>query len=187
MKRFLIVVFASLFAFYGCKCSNNAPAEASAQQEDTPMAAIERYMTEVGGQYSPGTYCIPYAQVVATDESNPEDIRVWGIFQVENYNLEGDTLLCVSGGSHPGLMHVAKTADSYEVKSFDEVADGSLFDSTAKAIFLEHYDTFIKIQSNDTARKAVREKAIATYVLAHQIPAKLYKDYGWDAVTIPQI
>lgn len=84
-------------------------------------------------------------------------------------------------------MHVAKTADGYEVKSFDEVADGSLFDSTAKAIFLEHYDTFIKIQSNDTARKSVREKALAAYVSAHQIPAKLYKDYGWDAVTIPQI
>lgn len=40
------------------------------------MAAIDRYMTEVGGQYSPGAYCIPYAQVVATDESNPEDIRI---------------------------------------------------------------------------------------------------------------
>ena len=151
------------------------------------MAAIERYMTEVGSQYSPGTYCIPYAQVVATDESNPEDIRVWGIFQVENYNLEGDTLLCISGGSHPGLMHVAKTADGYEVKSFDEVADGSLFDSTAKAIFLEHYEAFTKTLADDSAKKSVREKALAAYVSAHQIPAKLYKDYGWDAVTIPQI
>ena len=71
MKRFIILVFASLFAFYGCKCSNNAPAEASAQQEDTPMAAIERYMTEVGGQYSPGTYCIPYAQAPIPNPQSP--------------------------------------------------------------------------------------------------------------------
>ena len=149
------------------------------------MAAIDRYMTEIGAQYSQGTYCIPYSMVVAMDDSKPEDIRVWGDFRVENYNLEGDTLLCVSGGSHPGLMHVAKTAEGYEVKSFDEVADGSLFDSTAKAIFLEHYDAFVGTLSNDSARESAREQALAAYVSDHQIPAKLYKDYGWDARQIP--
>lgn len=184
MKRIFILVFASLVAFHGCKCSNNAPAEPAAQ-EDTPQAAIDRYMTEVGAQYSAGTYCIPYAVVVATDDSNPEDIRVWGDFRVENYNQSGDTLQCVSGGSHPGLMHVAKTADGYQVTSFDEVEDGSLFDATARAIFLERYDAFMEAFSNDSAKQSAREQAIGAYVSAQGIPAKLYKDYGWDAREIP--
>ncbi len=54
------------------------------------MAAIGRYMTEIGAGYTPGEYCIPYCLIAGTEEENPEDIRVWGDFHVENYNQAGD-------------------------------------------------------------------------------------------------
>ena len=156
------------------------------KEEDTPIAAIERYMADTfGTQYSQGEYCIPYSHVLAVDDANPDEILVWGDFWVENFNLEGETLKNVSGGSHPGLMHVARNADAFEVKSFDAVADGSDFNPTAKAIFGERYDAFIAIYSDDQAKKATREEAIATYVSSHQIPAKYYQDFGWDAQEIP--
>ena len=41
----------------------------------------------------------------------------------------------VSGGSHPGCMHVKKAGDGFEVFQFDAVGDGSDFTPTAKAIF----------------------------------------------------
>ena len=104
---------------------------------------------------------------------------------MENFNLEGETLKNVSGGSHPGLMHVAKIADAYEVKSFDAVADGSDFNPTAKTIFGERYDALIALLSDDKAKKVTREEAIATYVSTHQISAKYYQDFGWDAQEIP--
>ena len=33
--------------------------------------------------------------------------------------------------------------------------------------------------------KVTREEAITTYVSGHQIPAKYYQDFGWDAQEIP--
>lgn len=153
---------------------------------DTPISAIEQYVADsIGSQYSQGEYCIPYTLLLAVDDSNPQDILVWGDFRVENYNLKGEILETVSGGSHPGLMHVAKTADGYEVKAFDAVEDGSSFDPTAKAIFGDRYDAFISLQSDDKENKITREQALAAYVTAHQIPAKYYQDYGWDAQELP--
>ena len=80
----------------------------SQENNDTPIAAIERYIDTFGSQYSQGEYCIAYSHVLAVDDANPDEILVWGDFWVENFNLEGDTLKNVSGGSHPGLMHVVR-------------------------------------------------------------------------------
>ncbi len=138
----------------------------------------------LGSQYAAAEYCIPFSVVVATDESDPSDILVWGDFWVDNYNQEGDTLKCVSGGSYPGLMHVSKTDDGYEVVKFDAVADGSEFIPTAKEIFGEHFDDFIAANGDDDARKAAREASIASYVEKNQLAVNLYQDYGWDAESI---
>lgn len=191
MKRILILALCGIAAFYGCKCSNEktSSTEPEAQEqehakEDTCLDAINRYMTELGAQYAEAEYTIPYALIVKTDDSDPDDIKVWGDFWVENYNLDGETLKTVSGGSHPGLMHVSKTADGYKVTGFDAVGDGSDFNPTAKAIFGELYDAFIALQSNDEAKAAARMKSIADFVDDNDIDASYYQDYGWPAVEI---
>ena len=149
------------------------------------LAAVYDYMRKIGQDYAPAEYCIPYATVVAKDDSNPADIEVWGDFEVENYNLEGETLKFVSGGSHPGLMHVSKADDStYSVTAFDAVGDGSSFDPTAKKIFGDLYESFMGLLSNDAVKKADREAAITSFIDAHNLPAKYYQDYGWDPVKI---
>ena len=130
-------------------------------------------------------YCIPYATIVATDESDPSDIKVWGDFHVENYNLEGEVLKFVSGGSHPGLMHVSKADDgTCSVTAFDQVTDGSTFHPTAKGIFGDLYDLFLERLSDDDMKKADREAAISAFVASESIPAKYYQDFGWDPVEI---
>lgn len=177
MKKTILLTLAA-FVLFAC----GQPQE----KKDTPTAAIERFVAEtIGSMYSQGAYCIPYSIVLAEDDTNPDDILVWGGFWVENYNLEGETLMTVSGGSHPGLMHVALSADGYEVKSFDAVEDGSSFDPTAKAIFGDKYDAFIALLGDDKAREATRAEAIAAYVTSHEVPAKFYQDFGWDAKEIP--
>jgi hypothetical protein len=156
----------------------------TSKKEDTPTAAIDRYMTEIGSDYTPGDCCIPYSLIVGTEEENPEDIRIWGDFRVENYNQAGDTLKSVSGGSHPGCMHVKKTDEGFEVFRFDAVGDGSDFNPTAKAIFGDRYDAFMAIHSDDDARKTAREKSILDYADANGLDISCYQDFGWPAVRI---
>ena len=152
------------------------------ETETTYFPAIERYLVkECGSKYLKGQYCIPFQTVVAVDERNDEDILVWGDFWVFNYNLAGDTLETVSGGSHPGLMHIKQTDTGFEVTAFDQVEDGSRYMPSAKKIFGEKYDAFQTINSDEVRREKHRAEILANYVKKHNIPATKYKDYGWPA------
>lgn len=156
----------------------------ASKEEDNATAAIDRYMTEIGSNYAPAEHCIPYCLIVGTDTVNTDEVLVWGDFWVENYNQTGDTLKFVSGGSHPGCMHVKKTADGFEVTQFDAVGDGSEFNPTAKAIFGDRYDAFMALRSDDAAKKAARVKSILDYASANQLEISYYQDFGWPTVQI---
>lgn len=176
-------------------CANSESSDSDAEsvetqavvknEPDTYLAAIERYLVnDIAVNYAPAEYHIPVDLIVAVNESNPDSVLVWGDFWIENYNLSGDTLLFVSGGSHPGLMHVAKDGDAYKVVSFDAVADGSDFLPSAKKIFGDNFEPFQKMNSNDELRKDLRRMTILAYVKQNNIPATMYKDYGWDPVVL---
>ena len=187
MKRILILVLCSLAAFYGCKCQKKAPAGPQPQvQKETCLTTISRYMTGIGSQYLQGEHCIPYSLIVAADTTDAGDIKVWGDFWVENYSQSGDTLKSVSGGSHPGCIHLKKTDDGYSVTDFEAVGDGSDFNPTAKAIFGDLYDSFIALSSSDEAKKTARMKSIIEYAAANDLQVSFYQDYGWPAVKLEQ-
>ena len=152
------------------------------EQEITYFPAIDCYLVkELGSHYAEGEYCIPIHNIVDVDERNSEDILVWGDFWVFNYNQVGDTLKCISGGSHPGLMHIRQTEKGFEVTAFDQVEDGSRYLPTAKKIFGEKYDAFQTINSDDQRREKLRADALAAYVKEHNLPVTIYQDYGWPA------
>ena len=156
----------------GCKDSTPAPPPPESDvlvEEESYLMTIDRYLTEeIGKQYTPGQVCIPCVTVIDVDESQPDDIKVWGDFWVYNYNLSGDTLKTVSGGSHPGLIHLQHTGKGYEVKSFDVVADGSDNVESAKKIFGDKFDAFQALHSNDSKRESLRAGALADYVRKQQ-------------------
>ena len=162
-----------------------APVQSDAQVGD-PINAVDDYLVnEIGKNYSQAELCIPYSYVVSTDESNPDDILVWGDFWVFNYDLSGDTLKTVSGGSHPGLMHLKKTDSGYEVTAFDAVADGSEYLPSAKRIFGDQFGAFQEINSNAEKREDLRRHFTAEYVKNHGLSATLLQDFGWPAVELP--
>lgn len=198
MKHWMLVVILLLcgITLLGCmnKTTDSQPESQTIlenennvlEEEDTPLSAIDRYMVnEIGKHYSQGGVCIPCVTIVDTDESNTDDIKVWGDFWVFNYNQVGDTLKTVSGGDHPGLMHVKKTEECYEVIAFDAVVDGSGNLESAKKIFGERYDAFHAINSDDKKREENRTHIITDYVKNHQLPVTMYQDYGWPAVALP--
>ena len=166
--------------------SENISATSEVEKETTYFPAIERYLIkECGSKYLRGQYCVPFQTIIDVDERNDEDILVWGDFWVFNYNLVGDTLETVSGGSHPGLMHIKQTDTGFEVITFDQVEDGSRYMPSAKRIFSEKYNNFQTINSDEVRRERHRAEILANYVKKYNIPATKYKDYGWSEKNIP--
>ena len=175
------------------KASDNQQAEATTdtipmmeQDHDEYLAAIEAYLRTIGSQYTPGEVCIPCYTVVAINDSDTDYTRVWGDWWVFNYNIVGDTLKCVSGGNHPGLMYLKQNnTHEWVVSSFDQVEDGSRNLPSAKLIFGEYYDAFHKVNSNQEQRDIIRLKQVAYYVQEHNLPVTMLQDSGWPAVVLP--
>lgn len=138
-----------------------------------------------GKQYLPGDVCIPCPIIVAEDDSNKDDMLLYGNFEVYNYTLSGDTLMTVSGGSHPGCIHYKMGDNGYEITGFDQVADGSDYDSTAKEIFGDKYDAFIKASSDNKAKEEVRAQIISNYAAANNLSITGFQDYGWEKIALP--
>lgn len=178
-------------------CGNNdtkqQPKEENKQVVDNKVdaaacdAAVADYLVNViGKNYVEGELCIPSPFVISADYGNPEDVKVWGDFWVFNYNQSGDTLKTVSGGSHPGLMHLRTTDNGYEVTKFEAVEDGSEYLPSAKRIFGDKFDAYQEISSAAEKREDIRLRNIADYVKKHNLKVTMVQDYGWPAVELPK-
>ena len=152
-------------------------------QDITYEQAIKRYLVnEIGKDYAQGEYCVPFYSQVDIDDSNPEDIKNWGNFWVNNYNIEGDTLKCVSGGNYPGVFHMTK---DYKVTSFDVVEDGGNFESSAKELFGDRYEDFMKIYSDSDKINEDRKITVSDYRNLNGLTeVTKMQDEGWDPVDL---
>jgi len=153
---------------------------------NSPTAAVADYMlTEFSKNYESTDVSLPSITIIEDEDNDPADVKIWGIFELDNYNLKGDTLETQSGGVYAGLMHITTDeSGKYTVTSVDLVEDGSDFDSSAKEIFGKYYDEFMEEYSDDAERAETRKDFIEDYVEANQLPIKQFKDYGWDPVTL---
>ena len=168
------------------KTTNEGQSTAADANESTYFTAIDRYLVEeIGKHYEKADHCVPFHSIVGVDESNAEDILVWGDFWLFNYNQSGDTLKTASGGNHPGLMHLRQTESGYEVTAFDQVADGADNIPSAKKIFGDKFDAFQAVQSDDQKREELRAEVLSKYVKEHKLDVTMYQDYGWPAKALP--
>lgn len=153
--------------------------------KDSYLHEVYSYLIrEKAKEYEKAAVSIPVVRVVAEDDSNPEDIVVYGDFFLYNYAVKGDTLLCVSGGDYPGVMHLKKTDKGYEVTSFEVVEDGEGWTASAKKIFGKNYEDFIKLMEDEKAEKELRTQLIADYVLNNNLKIKQYQDQGWEPIVL---
>ena len=155
--------------------------------EDAVEATVYEYVaTALPEEFAveEGMVNIPTVIIIDKIENEDGSIDVLGDFWVDNYTIEGDTLMNQSGGNFPGKMHVVKDGDSYKVESFEAVGDGDQFEPTAKEIFGDKYDAFMKVNSDNEAREALRAETVATFVKANGLEVTKYQDYGWDPVEL---
>ena len=193
MKKFLLS-FAVLLLAAACGHKPAATSEGTpvpdesgesipaVERETTYFPAIDRYLAgQIGSQYAKGEHSVPFHSIVGVDERNAEDILVWGDFWVFNYNQVGDTLKCVSGGNHPGLMHICQTDNGFKVTAFEQVEDGARNLPSAKKIFGEKFDVFQAIHNDEQKRERLRADVLTSYVKNHNLKVSMYQDYGWPA------
>ena len=189
IKTLFGIIAAFSLTVLAAACKNNAKNEENteASEPETYLTAIDKYLGQLGDQYTTGDVCIPFHTYLSADDSNTEDILVWGDFWLFNYAVAGDTLKTVSGGAHPGLMHVKQTPEGgFEVTSFDPVLDGSEWAPSAQRIFGDRFDEFQKASSDEKLREKARLAAVADYVRKNDIAATVVQDPGWPAVKIPR-
>lgn len=155
------------------------------QEQPTPITLITDFLRDsIGSQYLQGEICIPCPIVIATDTTAEGTIHVYGDFWVFNYNISGDTLINVSGGSHPGCFEIRNDGEQFNIISFDRTTDGAGFIPSAKRIFGSYYDKFMSIQSNQEFKEEQRKKSTKEYVNQNSLNINYYKDYGWDAISL---
>ncbi len=151
--------------------------------DDPIELACYKYMAETYTEnYEEAEYHIPTVNIVHEDLSQEDEYLVYGDFWIENYNGEGDVLKCASGGSYPGCMHISK--DDYSVTAFDVVADGESWDSSAREIFGDSYEDFMKVYGDNDARDELRKITVSDYVNLNGLEFKYYQDEGWDPVEL---
>ncbi len=143
------------------------------------------YVIREMGKNSEGGVAIPDIMVTGIDESDKDDIKVYGDFACYRYTLDGDTLERTSGGSYPGCIHIKQSADGYTVTGMDMVEDGSGFDESVDRIFGDYAADFRKAYSDDAKKEEVWTQTLANYVAANGLDIAYVKDYGWDPVKLP--
>lgn len=158
---------------------------ANNRKEQAVRDAISDYLVkEIGVHYLQGERCISTLMMVAEEEVDAVQARVWGDFWIRWYNIAGDTLKTVSGGNHSGCMTLVKEDGGLRVTAFEQTEDGAGNDASARRIFGQHYDIYQNMHSNQDVREAVRKEQLQDYIRRHQLPIRFYQDYGWDAVEL---
>ena len=147
------------------------------------MNAITDYMEKMASQYGAADVMIPNIQVAGVDDSNPNDIKVYGDFWVMNYNLTGKTLENTAGGSYPGLMHLAQTAAGYVVTRFESADDGANFQESLERICADHPE-MANVLLNSELNDDLRVDTIKNYVKSNGLDIDFFKDYGWAPVAV---
>ncbi len=156
------------------------------QKKEIYFPAIEKYLiNQFGEQYNKGKFSITFQIFIGLDERNKEGILVWGYFGLYNYNIVGDTFETVSGGNHPGLMHIKQTGNDFEVTTFDAVEDGADNMSSAMKIFGDKYDKYLSINNSEQKREKARAEFLASYIKNRGITVTKYKDFDGTEKNIP--
>ena len=150
------------------------------REEQAVRAAISDYLvSEIGEKYQKGELCIPTLQMI-----HEEDGLFMGDFWVLWYNVAGDTLKCVSGGNHSGVITMDKEDGKYKVTGFEQTVDGAGNVASAKRIFGSYYDIYENVHAFEQVREAVRKEQLQEYVKRNNLKVHYYQDYGWPAVEL---
>lgn len=188
MKR-VIAIILTMFLISAFAAAESAGTKLNTFEytgDDPYTAAICDWIIETNADsYAPGDVAIPCPLILEIDDSDPNDILIWGSFDLYWYELRNTTLFCVSGGKYPGLIHMSETDGSYTVTDFDAVGDGSDYPIDVERIFGMREGLLTRFEYSYAESDAVRLEFAATYAAASGVRINQLQDFGWLPVALP--
>ena len=133
-----------------------------------------------GGQ---GAVEIPTPYVVKIDDSDKNDIKVYGDFYIYGYDMNGTIFNCKNSGSFPGCYHLQDKDGKVSFVSKEIAEDGS-----------NNYSSLLKICGNDeelvkkifgivdSDKEKTRVEYVKMYADANKLRVYGIKDYGWPII-----
>lgn len=214
IRKMIVVVLAAALVFPPAGCTKSVHASAYQEEEaadaivpeedtvtiyeypvyshetDDPyyLPACRYIMENCGSQYDAEDIMIPFVNILRVDDSDPEDILVWGNYKVINYEKCGSTLLVRSGGSYPGLIHMRRDGDSIAGVSMDVVKDGSDEEGSIEEIFGVD-EELLEAYRRSNAYEEDHEIVLNTlrwYREDTGLAIEAYEDYGSDPVFLDE-
>ncbi|WP_026508363.1 hypothetical protein [Butyrivibrio sp. MC2013] len=143
---------------------------------DPVDAACYDYLAfEAEQDYDPNNAMIPLVTVVGIDDTDADDVLIYGDYWLWEFTKEDDKLIAISGGHRPGIIHAQRFGEDetaiYSGLSLDE----ALTDDDAKGLFGDYYDAYIAVSSDDRARKEKMDQVLSDYVESNGLEVS-----GWD-------
>ena len=156
------------------------------QGDDPYLPAVCDYILQVYGSfYAQVDVAIPCPLILETDDTDPQDVRLWGIFDLDNYRLVNTTLISESGGRTPGLVHLKAIDGGWRVTSMESVGDGEDFQKDVERIFGMRkglLDRYQGITSDDV--NEARLQSVSDYVNWNGLKITQIQDFGWKPVAL---
>ena len=127
----------------------------------------------------------PCYTIIAIDSSDGNNYRVWGNWWVYAYDHVDTKLITSMAEGFPGLFHLKKTTDGFEVKQFDLVEEGRAIDENVERIFGQYADAYWEANANQERNDSVRCVMMSEYVRKNGLPyTELELESGEPAVKL---
>jgi len=147
--------------------------------DDEYLSVISDYMVnepEKLDRMNDADVYIPYSIIGHVDDGNPDDILVYGSFNICGYDLLNSTLVAVSGSWDEGIFHLKKNSSGNL-----EVISAELPISSQESIKL--FDPvpglYDKLQATFNEKgESLRQEAIADYVNTNGLYISQWRDLG---------
>ncbi len=198
MKKWLTMILALALALVAVSAAaeteepvSDIPLPAYAYTGDDPVeAAVIAYMQESGimdGYWlAEGGVCVPTPVIVYEREADDTHETVYGNFWTFCYVLQGDVLVCNSGGELPGVMQLEAQGDGWKVVSAEFAGDGEDYDRDIKR-FADGDDDLLEAMygaadGDGEPLKNARRVTLEAYVTANGLSVAAYQDPYWEPV-----
>ena len=195
MKKWLTMILALALALGAVSVA----AETEEPVSDRPLpayayteAAVIAYMQESGimdGYWlAEGGVCVPTPVIVYEREADDTHETVYGNFWTFCYVLQGDVLVCNSGGELPGVMQLEAQGDGWKVVSAEFAGDGEDYDRDIKR-FADGDDDLLEVMygaadGDGEPLKNARRVTLEAYVTANGLSVAAYQDPYWEPVAL---
>lgn len=158
---------------------------------DKYLKVITEDMVKDFGKYfeGQGAVEIPTPYISRTDDSDINDIKVYGNFTIDGYQMSGTVFYMKNGGSFPGCYHLKDEDGKITVVSKEIAEDGS-----------NNWTSLVKICNGDESlAEAISNKReegdseklrcdyAKMYAKANNLRLSGIKDYGWPIILMDDI